>query len=59
MRLSVLELVHMYLFCKTGFPSYVASRDSNISFVKTGRGDDVIEMDGNALKAIFVTSEVV
>ena len=49
----------MYLFRKTGFPSYVASLDSNISLVKTGRRDDVIEMDGDALKAIFVTSEVV
>jgi hypothetical protein len=49
----------MYIFRKTGFPSYVASRDSNISSVKTGRGDDVIGMDGDALKAIFVTSEVV
>jgi hypothetical protein len=49
----------MYLFCKTGFPSYVASRDSNIFLVKTGLRDDTSEMDGNALKAIFVTSEVV
>ena len=49
----------MYLFRKTGFPSYVASRDSNISLVKTGRGDYVIEIDGNALKAIFVKLQVV
>jgi hypothetical protein len=49
----------MYLFRKTGFSSYVASRNSNISLVKTGRGDDVIKMDGDALKAILVTSEVV
>ena len=57
--LSVLELVRMYLFLKTGFPSYAASRDGNIFLVKTGRGNDVTGMDGDALKAIFVTSEVV
>lgn len=46
LRLSVLELVRVYLLCKTGFPSYVASRDSSVFLVKTGRRNDVIDVDG-------------